>query len=214
MRILGSVVRRSRGLLVLLAAGCSSTASTSSLDAATHAEAASGDASDARGPAADDATAIDAAIDAADAASSDAGAGDAATGSDAPGVVDAGAGACAVSGAPGICETTTACAALGGHTSFPGQCPGPASVECCIVTPSTADNPSVPAGWVLMQQAQVTSAMTAWAVSILDDPATYPMFATAMQTFGTQPVLARVEWHPPDFQNSVVHRGVTLYVPG
>jgi len=26
-------------------------------------------------------------------------------------------------------------------------------------------------------------------------------------------VLARVEWHPPDFQNSVVHRGVALYEP-
>jgi hypothetical protein len=39
----------------------------------------------------------------------------------------------------------------------------------------------------------------------------YPMFSTAMQTFGTLLVLARVEWHPPDFQNGVVHRGVTLY---
>ena len=26
-------------------------------------------------------------------------------------------------------------------------------------------------------------------------------------------VLARVEWLPPDFQNAVVHRGVTLYEP-
>ena len=25
--------------------------------------------------------------------------------------------------------------------------------------------------------------------------------------------MARVEWHPPDFQNSIIHRGVTLYVP-
>jgi hypothetical protein len=32
-------------------------------------------------------------------------------------------------------------------------------------------------------------------------------------TFGTLLVLARVEWHPPDFQNHAVHRGVTLYVP-
>jgi hypothetical protein len=39
------------------------------------------------------------------------------------------------------------------------------------------------------------------------------MFATATMTFGTQLVLARVEWHPPDFQNGSVHRGVTLYVP-
>jgi hypothetical protein len=121
---------------------------------------------------------------------------------------------CAVFGAPGECITTTACAALGDHSSYPGYCPGPATVECCIDTPDTADNPPVPSGYELMQQSQVTPAMTAWAVMILDDPKTYPMFDTVMQTFGAQPVLARVEWHPPDFQNSVVHRGVTLYVPG
>jgi len=121
--------------------------------------------------------------------------------------------ACSVSGAPGACVTLAACAALADHTSFAGYCPGPASIECCIVTPSTANNPPTPAGYELMAQSQVTSAMTAWAVMILDDPTMYPMFSTAMQTFGAQPVLARVEWHPPDFQNSVVHRGVTLYVP-
>jgi hypothetical protein len=65
-----------------------------------------------------------------------------------------------------------------------------------------------------MMQAEVTAPMTTWAVSILNDPTDYPMFATAMMTFGTLMVLARVEWHPPDFQNGVVHRGVTLYEPG
>jgi hypothetical protein len=65
-----------------------------------------------------------------------------------------------------------------------------------------------------MQQSQVTADMTTWAVAILNDPVTYPMFATTTKVFGAQTVLARVEWHPPDFQNSVVHRGVTLYVPG
>jgi hypothetical protein len=125
---------------------------------------------------------------------------------------DAGNG-CSYSGAPGECISVTACAALSDHTSFAGLCPGPASIECCIVTPSTADNPPIPTGYMLMAQSQVTSAMTAWAVQILDDPAMYPMFATAMQTFGTLMVLARVEWHPPDFNNSAVHRGVTLYEP-
>jgi hypothetical protein len=66
---------------------------------------------------------------------------------------------------------------------------------------------------MLMAQSQVTSAMTAWAVMILDDPAMYPMFSTAMQTFGTLMVLARVEWHPPDSNNESIHRGVTLYEP-
>ena len=79
--------------------------------------------------------------------------------------------------------------------------------------PSLSQNPPVPAGWQLMQQSQVTPEMTAWAVSILNDPVTYPMFSTAMRTFGALTVMARVEWHPPDFQNAVVHRGVTLYVP-
>jgi hypothetical protein len=120
---------------------------------------------------------------------------------------------CSYSGAPGDCITVSACAALSDHTSFAGYCPGPASIECCIVTPSTADNPPTPAGYMLMPQSAVTSAMTTWAVQILDDPAMYPMFSTAMQTFGTLMVLARVEWHPPDFNNSAVHRGVTLYEP-
>jgi len=120
---------------------------------------------------------------------------------------------CSVSGAPGTCITTTACTALGDHTSFAGHCPGAADIECCIVTPSTTDNPPTPTGYVLMQQAQVTAAMTTWAVMILNDPTDYPMFSTTTMTFGTQLVLARVEWHPPDFQNSVIHRGVTLYVP-
>ena len=100
-----------------------------------------------------------------------------------------------------------------GMTSTPGYCPGPADIECCTSTPSVADNPPTPAGYMLMPQADVTPAMTMWAVAILDDPTTYPMFSTTTMTFGSQLVLARVEWHPPDFNNSAVHRGVTLYVP-
>ncbi len=122
-------------------------------------------------------------------------------------------GGCEWGGAPGQCISTTACAAIADHTPYPNECPGPATIQCCIVTPSTADNPPVPAGWMLMEQAQVTSAMTTWAVDILDAPTTYPMFSTTTMTFGTLLVLARVEWHPPDFQNSVIHRGVTLYEP-
>jgi hypothetical protein len=100
-----------------------------------------------------------------------------------------------------------------GTTSTPGFCPGPDDIQCCTLTPSVADNPPTPAGYVLMAQDEVTSAITAWAVSILDDPTMYPMFSTTTKTFGSQLVLARVEWHPPDFNNSAVHRGVTLYVP-
>ena len=55
--------------------------------------------------------------------------------------------------------------------------------------------------------------VTAWAVEILNRPALYPIFSATLRTFGTQTVMARVEWHPPDFQNNAVHRGVTLYVP-
>jgi hypothetical protein len=116
-------------------------------------------------------------------------------------------------GVYGQCMTTAACAALGSSVSTPGYCPGPASIECCTPAPNVADNPPVPTGWVLMQQSAVTPAMTTWAVDILDDPTMYPMFSTTTMAFGTLTVLARVEWHPPDFQNSAVHRGVTLYQP-
>ncbi len=124
-----------------------------------------------------------------------------------------GGAACSVEGTPGQCMEVAACAAMPGYSSTPGYCPGPADVECCTMTPSVADNPPTPTGYQLMAQADVTPAMTSWAVSILDDPTDYPMFSTAMMTFGTQPVLALVEWHPPDFQNDVVHRGVTLFEP-
>jgi hypothetical protein len=124
---------------------------------------------------------------------------------------DAGNPECAPFGAPGVCIDVTACAALGDHSSYPGYCPGAANIQCCIDTPDTTDNPPVPVGWMLMQQSQVTAAMTNWAVAILNDPAMYPMFSTTTMLFGSLLVMARVEWHPPDFQNSVVHRGVTLY---
>ncbi len=117
-------------------------------------------------------------------------------------------------GVSGECVATSDCMAEAGHTSVPGYCPGPANIECCTLTPNVADNPPVPMGWVLMMQSAVTPAMTTWAVDILDAPVMYPMFSTTTQTFGTQLVMARVEWHPPDFQNSAIHRGVTLYVPG
>jgi hypothetical protein len=121
--------------------------------------------------------------------------------------------ACEVFGAPGTCIATADCAALGDHTSYAGHCAGPADIQCCIVTPSVANNPPPPTGYTLMAQADVTPEMTAWAVMILNDPITYPMFSTATMTFGALLVLARVEWHPPDFNNSAVHRGVTLYEP-
>jgi hypothetical protein len=126
---------------------------------------------------------------------------------------------CAPYGAPGVCLSTADCAAQSNHTSIAGYCPGPANIECCIVTPNTANNPPTPSGWRLMMQSEVTPAMTTWAVMILNDPATYPMFSMTTMTFGTFSdggpglVMAIVEWHPPDFQNSAVHRGVTLYEP-
>jgi hypothetical protein len=88
-----------------------------------------------------------------------------------------------------------------------------ASAGDLALAPCVCNNPPIPAGWKLMQQSQVTTDMTNWAVMILHDPTDYPMFSTAMRTFGAQLVMARVEWHPPDFQSSTVHRGVTLYVP-
>lgn len=119
---------------------------------------------------------------------------------------------CSVSGVAGTCMSTSDCAAMG-ETSTPGFCPGPADIQCCTLTPSVSSNPPIPTGWKLMKQSDVTPEMTTWAVSILHDPVSYPMFSTTTKDFGTLNVMARVEWHPPDFQNSVVHRGVTLYEP-
>jgi hypothetical protein len=119
---------------------------------------------------------------------------------------------CQWGGAPGSCMSTSSCGAIADHTAeSSSDCKS--GSYCCIDTPNVADNPATPAGWVLMKQAQVTADMTTWAVMILHDPVTYPMWSTTMRTFGTQQVLARVEWHPPDFQNGAIHRGVTLYVP-
>lgn len=83
------------------------------------------------------------------------------------------------SGAPGRCMTSSACAAIADHTGETGCGSG---AVCCIDTPDVADNPPVPTGDELMMQAQVTTEMTNWAVMILHDPVTYPMFSTAMKT--------------------------------
>jgi hypothetical protein len=216
-------------VVALLLAGCSSASSdgspgeTAGEDSGSHATVDAGhatrgadasgghDASAERDAGASDARKADTGSH--DARSDDAGGADSAGPSEDAGV-DAGVdGGCSVGGVAGQCVTVAACSAMTGYSSTPGYCPGPANIECCTDAPSTADNPPPPAGWVLMQQSAVTSQMTAWAVMILDDPTDYPMFSTTMMTFGTQEVLAIVQWHPPDFQNTVVHRGVTLYVP-
>jgi hypothetical protein len=124
---------------------------------------------------------------------------------------DAAANDCQWSGAPGMCMTFAVCYTIADHTAEMGSCT--AGLACCIVTPNVANNPPIPSGYKLMMQSEVTPAMTSWAVMILHDPITYPMFSTTTMMFGTLLVLARVEWHPPDFQNSAVHRGVTLYEP-
>jgi hypothetical protein len=196
-------------VFVALLAGCSGadhgTDEPTSADASTSSDAAAADVPSSQDVGTGSTDGSDAGSDAVE---------DTATGDATDASVDGdGSDACAPYGAPGECITVAACSALGDHTSYAGYCPGPADIECCIVTPSTANNPATPAGYVLMQQADVTPAMTTWAVMILDDPTTYPMFSTTTMTFGTQLVLARVEWHPPDANNQTIHRGVTLYEP-
>jgi hypothetical protein len=115
-------------------------------------------------------------------------------------------------GAAGRCLTASACTSTVDQTSTTVPC-ATANTECCVDTPDTADNPPIPAGYKPLTQSQVTPEMTTWAVSILRDPLTYRMFDAVSRAFGTLLVLARVEWHPPDFQNGAIHRGVTLYEP-
>jgi hypothetical protein len=196
----GKTARLAYALVVAAtsATGCSSTATESQ---AIVSEDASVEAS------ADDASAIDTGIDGASDALHD--------------TSDAGREAgpeCEVFGAPGKCLTVAACTALGDHSSYAddpndaGPCVN--KTECCIDTPDLADNPPIPTGYKLMADSMVTPEMSTWAVAILHDPITYPMYEATTKTFGTQLVLARVQWHPPDFQNSVIHRGVTLFIPG
>ena len=83
--------------------------------------------------------------------------------------------------------------------------------ESCPRKPDVASNPPVPAGWVQVKDASVTPEMTEWATEIVKNRKTYPMCSSTTQAFGALTILARVEWHPPDFNVATVHRGVTLY---
>jgi len=70
---------------------------------------------------------------------------------------------------------------------------------------------------MLMKQGDVTAAMTSFAVALLHDT-TLLMFDQIIRSFEvaptlSKPILARIEWHPPDSNNNVTHRGVTLYEP-
>jgi len=75
-------------------------------------------------------------------------------------------------------------------------------------------NPPPPSGARLWSK-PVSPAMTAWAVSLLNSPGAYPMFSTAERQFGSDNVMARVEWHPWTYRNGVKvagqFRGITLY---
>lgn len=83
--------------------------------------------------------------------------------------------------------------------------------ESCPRKSEVAKNPPVPTGWVQVEQSSVTPEMTAWATEIVKNRKAYPMCSSTTQTFGGVTFLARVEWHPPDFNVEAVHRGVTLY---
>jgi hypothetical protein len=115
---------------------------------------------------------------------------------------------CQYGGAPGRCLTAASCSLMSGYSPFPSPSCG---TSCCVVTPDARNNPPIPAGWKLLSP--VTAEESAWAVMIFRDPVTYPMFAVSYMTFGTQLVMARVEWHHADSINPTEpHRGVTLYV--
>jgi hypothetical protein len=49
-------------------------------------------------------------------------------------------------GESGDCMDTSACAALGGHVSTPGYCPGPANVQCCTATAQPSEDAGGPSG--------------------------------------------------------------------
>jgi lysozyme len=71
-----------------------------------------------------------------------------------------------------------------------------------------------PPGTVLWTK-PVSPSMTAWATSLLNSPSAYPMFSTAIRRFGSDHLLARVEWHAWTYRNGIKvagqFRGITLY---
>jgi hypothetical protein len=71
-------------------------------------------------------------------------------------------------------------------------------------------NPPFPPNTTLLANSVVTPAMSQWAVQVLHD-ASVPLFGTVARTIDGIALVARKEWHPPDFQNHVWHTGVTLY---
>src|SRR3954466_10883077 len=75
----------------------------------------------------------------------------------------------------------------------------------------SAITPQIPLGYRFHTQPPTPPAMTEWALMLLGDAARYPMFASASRSFGVLTLVARVEWHAPDFQNHKIHRGITLY---
>jgi hypothetical protein len=50
---------------------------------------------------------------------------------------------CDVLGEPGYCEATESCQAMSMHAPWPGFCPGPADIECCIPDQLLLCDPSV-----------------------------------------------------------------------
>ena len=119
----------------------------------------------------------------------------------------------ALSGA--LCLLALLAAGCGGAAPEEGRAPAFAvpivAPGACPKKPEVAANPPVPTGWVQVKDAKVTPEMAAWAAEIVNHGKTYPMCSSTLQTFGAMPILARVEWHPPDFNVDAVHRGVTLY---
>ena len=119
-------------------------------------------------------------------------------------------GGCEVSGAPGACISTTDCAAMASHTSYAGLLSRP-RVDRMLHRHTEHQQLFAAALRLGALHGQGVGGHDGVGGDDLNDPTHYPMFSTTTKTFGAQLLLARVEWHPPDFQNGIVHRGVTLY---
>lgn len=75
-------------------------------------------------------------------------------------------------------------------------------------------NPPPPSGCRLLAQSEVTSAISAWATDILKGPLALFDAVDGVFTVGNRtgtPLVAWLNVHPPDFQNHVRHRGVTVF---
>lgn len=89
-------------------------------------------------------------------------------------------------------------------------------MAAAVSLPDPSQNPPPPANWRYMPQSDVTPAMTTWSIHLLNDTADWPgppPYTLIPNVIDGKAIKAQVQSHPPDAQNPIVHRGISLFEP-